>query len=181
MKKSLLEKMGLVEAVQEASVEVKETEAYSAVPVQENLNENIIDTIYENNEMTDKGISVYKVDDLRSTLPLETPEKTAKVIVSNLMKTLGLSVDAVNADAANRIDVLVGVKNCTLSQYDDEKAKLEASVQEMKEHIQEAEQKIAQLDADGVTVAATVDAEVTKIKKTLSFIGAEEVATSATE
>ena len=103
---NFFEKLGLVEAIpaQEPDLEYApgEPAVTNAAPVDVAPTvsmDDIIQEIYQANNLTDTSASVYKVKELIATIPPETPEKTSKPMILNLLGVLNLPIETIRADA----------------------------------------------------------------------------------
>ena len=175
---NLLEKLKLVEPINnsEEDMFVKHEEQAPVVTTDFSANAgtssaDIIEAIYNATDMEDKSNSIYRVKDLMNTIPAETPEKTAKVIVLNLLDTLGLSVDGVKTDSDSRLNALNGAMNATLEDNKAKQDELIAHIASLKEQIESDKQAIQSLVGDADSLKQAVEAEKNEIMAVLNFIG----------
>lgn len=177
---NLFEKIGLVERVEPdvSSMDMVDVETVSdAAPVQTPetaTEEEIIDAIYSATQMTDKSVSVYKVEELAATIPPEVPESTSKVMVVNLLHTLGLSIDSIFDDAQARIAALTETFNATIADNQKQQEELTDHINALKEQIESDKMKIQSLVQSGNELESAVKKEKAKISSILSFIGADK-------
>lgn len=68
--------------------------------------ENFINDIYENNELSDVSRSVFKVEELIKSLPKEMPTETKKTTVHSILQSFGLTVNEIISDADKRISII---------------------------------------------------------------------------
>jgi uncharacterized coiled-coil protein SlyX len=125
--------------------------------------------IYEKAGITDTN-SIFKVCDLKASLPQEIPSAQAKQTVLNIMKTMGVDLAAALLDADTRISALIGMQDVTCSAMKhtidenlQEIEKLQEQIDALKEENMEAEKSCEVLQK-------AVDSEVVKIKEIVAFI-----------
>lgn len=183
---NLFEKIGLVERVTPDidivdSVDVGAVSDAAPVKTSETATaEEIIDAIYEATQMTDKSVSVYKVEELAATIPSEVPESTSKVMVVNLLKTLNLSIDSIFEDAQARITALTDTFNATITDNQSQQKALTEHINDLKNQIESDKQKIQSLVQSGNELESAVKNEKAKISSLLSFIDADKKSTEVT-
>lgn len=185
---NFFEKIGLVESVppQEPDLEYAPAETLqpAAAPVSMpdgTDKSDIAAQIYEANDLTDTSTSVYKVNELLATIPPETPEKTSKTIIVNLLGTLGISIQSIQDDSAQRKTVLTDTLTATLHEYENERTTLLEQIQDYEAKIQANKEAIQQLIQNGDMLSTAVQDEISKIDATLAFIGASEVTPDAAQ
>lgn len=126
-KKSLFEKLGLVEGVAASEYDMPDTTNELRVcsgvgdhyingdfpedePVQAEVPEGDtidVQAVYETNGMNPAdAVTVYKIKDVIDTFPSEMPTKTKRATVKNLMATLGYDATAIISDAKQRKELL---------------------------------------------------------------------------
>lgn len=126
-KKSLFEKLGLVEGVAASEYDMPDTTNELRVcsgvgdhyingdfpedePVQVEVPEGDtidVQAVYETNGMNPAdAVTVYKIKDVIDTFPSEMPTKTKRATVKNLMTTLGYDATAIISDAKQRKELL---------------------------------------------------------------------------
>lgn len=131
-KKSLFEKLGLVEGVAASEYDMPNTTNELRVcsgvgdhyingdfpedePVQVEVPEGDtidVQAVYETNGMNPAdAVTVYKIKDVIDTFPSEMPTKTKRATVKNLMATLGYDAAAIISDAKQRKELLRAVGN----------------------------------------------------------------------
>lgn len=182
MKKNFFERMGLIESEEATPIPVVAQAAEHvacSIPVYDEVPCDLIQKIYEDNDLTNCDVSVYKVEDLMASLPKETPDKTRKIIITNLLATLKLGFDAINDDANERVNVLLAVKEQVIGKNNTSIANLKAEIQDMKAKIEEAEMLIEKTKAEINNVDTAIVMEVNRINDLINFITPEEVDVNA--
>ena len=185
---NFFEKLGLVEAIpaQEPNLEYApgEPAVTNAAPVDVAPTvsmDDIIQEIYQANNLADTSASVYKVKELIATIPPETPEKTSKPMILNLLGVLSLPIETIHADAEARIHALESTRDATLADYENQRNEYLATIAQMEQEIQTAKEQIQQLNQQGELITAAVQHEGDSIIDTLAFIGATEVTPDAAQ
>jgi outer membrane protein OmpA-like peptidoglycan-associated protein len=156
-KKSLFEKLGLVEGVAASEYDMPDTTNELRVcsgvgdhyingdfpedePVQVEVPEgDTIDVraVYETNGMNPAdAVTVYKIKDVIDTFPSEMPTKTKRATVKNLMTTLGYDAAAIISDAKQRKELLRAVGNDKMNALFDEMKSNDQQIESMKEQIE---------------------------------------------
>ena len=141
-KKSLFEKLGLVEGVAASEYDMPDTTNELRVcsgvgdhyingdfpedePVQAEVPEGDtidVQAVYETNGMNPAdAVTVYKIKDVIDTFPSEMPTKTKRATVKNLMTTLGYDATAIISDAKQRKELLRAVGNDKMNALFDKK------------------------------------------------------------
>lgn len=111
---------------------------------------------------------------MAATIPPEVPQSTSKVMVVNLLHTLGLSIDAIQKDAQERISALSGTFDATIADNQSQQEDLTAHINSLKEQIEADKQKIQSLVQSGNELESAVKNEKAKITSLLSFIGVDQ-------
>lgn len=114
-KKSIFEKMGLVEKVDDDY----DTESYTDQNFDETEEElpevntegvsqdNLIADIYTANDLTDMDKSIFKAEEIKATLPATMTTEAMKATVIGILSSFKLTAEGLAQDAADRI-VTVG-------------------------------------------------------------------------
>lgn len=137
----------------------------------ENLKyDDLISSIYTNNEMSDLSKSIFKVEELINSLPKEMVTKTKKDTVLSILSSFGLSVYDVTNDGVIRMNAL----NNTLCELTDMNNKdissCKSEVEKKKEEIAELERRIAALESDNVHCNTIITEEMRRIDNLINFI-----------
>lgn len=190
-KKSLFEKLGLVES--DEPVAAQETENVLRVcsgvgdhyiagdfpldepmPIQAEVPEGDtidIGAVYESNGMSpaDK-VTVYKIQDMLASLPSEMSNKNKKTTLKNLMGTLGYDSVDIQQDAQQRIELLNAAANQKTAALNDE---ITANSQKIEDYKLEIERLTAR-NSDAVqainSIIETVTTERHGIEGVLEFL-----------
>ena len=186
---NFFEKIGLVESVPTQPEEEPNLNcAFDVAPpvepaaVSPDVTPNdIVAQIYQANDATDTSTSVYKVNELLATLPPETPEKTSKTIIVNLLGTLGISIQSIQDDSDRRKALLSDTFNATMQDYENKRTALLEEIKDYEAKIQANKEAIQQLVQNGDMLSTAVQDEIAKINSTLAFIGATEVTPDAAQ
>lgn len=136
--------------------------------------ENIIEDIYEKNELSDRGKSIYKIEDLINSLPEEMVTETKKNTVKSTLGVFGLTVQEVCDDGEKRKNVLKHV----FAEINDENVKVidQAStrIEKLKIEIQEKQKLIEECNQKIDSTYTGISEEINKIDRLISFVGGNE-------
>ena len=181
-KKSLFEKLGLVESEGEmgqypSSTDLNPDDAgnffqtplvQAEVPAGDILD---VSAVYDANDMdpADK-VTVYKIQDMLASLPAEMPSKTKKTTIKSLMTTLGYNAADIQADAAQRIELLKTVGNDKANALFDEMNQNDGQIESMKEDIERLTNRNAEANAAIEKMSDVVKNEVKTIEDVLEYV-----------
>lgn len=197
-KKSLFEKLGLVEGVAASEYDMPDTtnelrvcsgvgDAYNnghfpeddptfgvtgtiraEVPEGDTID---IGAVYEANSMNPAdSVTVYKIKDVIDTFPSEMPTKTKRATVKNLMTTLGYDAAAIMSDAEQRKELLRTVGNDKMNALFEEMKNNDRQIESMKEQIEALTNRSAEASAAIDKIVSTVNSEVEMISSIEEFI-----------
>ncbi len=188
-KKSLFEKLGLVESDEPVGTPEFESELRVCngvgdhyingdfpedEPIQAEVPEGDtidIGAVYEANNMNPAdAVTVYKIKDVIDTFPSEMPTKTKRATVKNLMMTLGYDATAIISDAEQRKEVLRTVGNDKMNALFDEMKNNDRQIESMKEQIEALTNRSAEASAAIDKIISTVNGEVEMIDSIEKFI-----------
>ena len=169
----LLEKMGLVERIEEDPVIYEEDymeEDYVDVNTENVTQDNLITDIYNQNELSDLSKSIFKVEELINSLPKEMPNETKKTTVLSMLSIFGLTVDEVLADGEQRSCYV----KAALASITDENNEVinnnNASIEQKKLEIQELEKDNADRSIVIKNAEDKVESEVERINGLIKFL-----------
>ena len=192
MGKSLLEKMHLVERVSDGRDEnlppvddyayaadaepLPEPSVYGDAEVSgENYKEaggNFIASTYESKGLTDKEKAVFRIEQLRSTLPDTLPKEVQRESVKKMLDAFGISEYELIDNGRERIAVLTeGLKDYMTSRA-GEVSEMESQIDEAKILIQNLERCIKETREETKAVDLAVEEEVARIDELCKFIEA---------
>lgn len=197
-KKSLFEKLGLVEGVAASEYDMPDTtnelrvcsgvgDAYNnghfpeddptfggtgtiqaEVPEGDTID---IEAVYEANSMNPAdSVTVYKIKDVIDTFPSEMPTKTKRATVKNLMTTLGYDAAAIISDAKQRKELLRTVGNDKMNALFDEMKSNDQQIESMKEQIEALTNRNVEASAAIEKITNTVQDELKMISSIEEFI-----------
>lgn len=197
-KKSLFEKLGLVEGVAASEYDMPDTtnelrvcsgvgDAYNnghfpeddptfggtgtiqaEVPEGDTID---IGAVYEANSMNPAdSVTVYKIKDVIDTFPSEMPTKTKRATVKNLMMTLGYDATAIISDAEQRKELLRTVGNDKMNALFEEMKNNDRQIESMKEQIEALTNRSVEASAAIDKIISTVNSEVEMISSIEEFI-----------
>lgn len=179
-KPRLLERMGLVERVPEdteyetsevvdKTYETEET-AVSAESVDEVVKDTLISDIYAKNHITDLSSSIFKVEDVSKSLPMEMATDTKRSAVLGILSSFNLTATDVTADGENRVDVLESVQSQIQMENSAAIGDRKNRIEDLKSQIEVLNKEISDLESETETADDTINAEVKRIKDLINFI-----------
>lgn len=180
-KRGIFETLGLVERVPEEDsggyIERRytpggeeETEDLTEAESVEEVKDTLVADIYQNNNITDLSSSIYKVEDVMSSLPMEMPTDTKRKSVLGILASFSLTEESVSDDGTMRMEILESVKNQIKNKNDDEISMKVTNVENLKSQIESLQREISELQESTRTSQELIDAEVNKIQSLVSFI-----------
>ena len=180
MAKGFLERMGLVERVED-EIEVKVDMAeYSEEPEEEievetdNVSEdNFVTDVYTSNGLSDLSKSIFKVEEISKNLPATMPTDTMKASVIGILASFQLTAEDVIADGQKRQEII----NAALRKISEENEALisikQAEIEEAKKLIEECEKTIAACKQLMKVTEDKVEAESIRIQRLVDFVTVE--------
>lgn len=132
--------------------------------------ENIIQDVYEQNNIEDMSRSIYKVEEIIKTLPSTMPDSTKKVTVLNICKSFGLQVEELVEDASTRTTVLAEVATKVFNENTDAINCNNMKIEECKKIIEELEKENQEMTNEINVTKNEVEKESSKLLKLVEFI-----------
>lgn len=180
-KKSIFEKMGLVEKVvdeepYEDSYENQDFEEQEKLPevnTEGVTQDNLIADIYSANDLTDMDKSIFKVEEIKATLPSTMTTEAMKNTVFGILGSFKLTAEGLLEDANNRITIL---QSAHIAIKDDNNAIISertAQIEEAKRLIEGWQNDIAEHEKVIVNSSELIEAEIKRIDGLSTFIGGE--------
>lgn len=172
----LLDKIGkaLVEQVPDESELLMEFDSCDDVLEEVNVNldvkENIVNNIYEINNLLDTSKSIFKVEEAINSLPKNMVTEAKKTSVVAILSMLGLSDSIVSLDGEKRVDTLTAAKKLMNDATLKEIADMEMKIEEYKKNIAELEGNIAITKKEMKVSNSDIDSEIEKINSLITFI-----------
>lgn len=133
----------------------------------------LIDDVYSQNDLGDMSCSIFKVEELISSLPKEMATKTKRQSVLAILGNFGLSATDIVSDGKTRVTVLDGVKSKIDEECQSAIAEKEARIEELKQTIEVLSGEIAHEHEKNKKSDEIVSAEMSKIVSLIDFIGGE--------
>lgn len=168
---SFLKRLGLVEDEEQIVPVVTEPVQELAVEVDAEINSsvNVVDEIYAQNGLSDKGNSIYTVQALIDTLPDEMTTAKKQSTVSGILMVSGKSISDLLNDANNRIDTLCAARDKIVSDRTDEIMVANSDIEELKRAIEVATIKIKEAEDIIAATKQSVDEEIGAIDNLVKF------------
>ena len=180
-KKSIFEKMGLVEKVDDDY----DTESYTDQNFDETEEElpevntegvsqdNLIADIYTANDLTDMDKSIFKAEEIKATLPATMTTEAMKATVIGILSSFKLTAEGLAQDAADRTEVLKAACAQITKDNTDVIDERKTQIEEAKHLIEQCEKDIAEHEKVITDSVETINAEVKRITNLNTFLGGE--------
>ena len=168
---SFLKRLGLVEEEEQvvpvvtAPVQEQETEVDAEI----NSSVNVVDEIYAQNGLSDKGNSIYTVQALIDTLPDEMTTAKKQSTVHGILMVSGKSIDDLLNDATDRIDTLCAARDKIVGDRTDEIMVANSDIEELKKAIEVATIKIKEAEDIIAATKQSVGEEIGVIDNLVKF------------
>lgn len=177
-KKSIFEKMGLVEKVEAENS--YDTDSYEEQEIEEELPEvntknvgyeNIVSDIYsENNLMDNIDTSIFKVEEIKATLPTTMTTEAMQNTVFGILGSFKLTPEGLIEDANKRIEILQAARIGLVNENTDVINNCKCEIEELKQAIMDLEKNIAERESHIENVTKSVDNEVKRIDDLCNFL-----------
>ena len=174
-----LEKMGLVERVPKDETEEYETEEVytpgeevsevEAASVDE-VKDTLIEDIYAKNNLTDMSASIFKVEDVMKSLPMEMATETKRGAVLGILTSFNLTSTDVTEDGEKRIEVLKSVQAQIEADNNAEISLRIQKIEDLKFQIENLNKEVSGLEESTKTSNELITAEVKKVQSLVDFI-----------
>ena len=169
----LLEKMGLVERIDEEPVICDEdymVEEYVDVNTENVTQNNLIADIYNQNELSDLSKSIFKIEELINSLPKEMPNETKRTTVLSMLSIFGLTVDEVVADGEDRNTLIKAALVSITDENNDVINSNNVNIEQKKLEIQDLEKDNADRTIVIKNAENKVESEIERINGLIKFI-----------
>lgn len=175
---SWLEKMGLVERSEVETIPESEMVTpveETSVDVEISSDENIVEDIFSQNDLSDKSDSIYTVQALIATLPPEMTTVKKQATVSGILAVSGKSVSSLLDDAQNRLDILQAAQEKIISTRSAEIENANADIESLKGAIEAATIKIKENEDMIAATKKAIEEESAVITELMEFCNGMEV------
>jgi len=176
-KKSLFERMGLVQSIEEET-EVTENVLCENVPeeelevdVESVTQNNLIEDIYSCNSLSDYSRSIFKVEQLINSLPKEMPNETKKTTVLTILSSFNLTIEEIMQDAVNRQNIISAAYDEIVGENESVINNNDLEIEEKKMEIQNLEKDTASRKSVIHDTSEKINKELTRIKTLVDFVG----------
>ena len=168
---SFLKRLGLVEEEEQIAPIVTESvqDKEAEVDAEINSSVNVVDEIYAQNGLSDKGNSIYMVQSLINTLPDEMTTAKKQSTVAGILMVSGKSVSDLLNDATDRIDTLCAARDKIVSDRTDEIMDANSDIEELKKAIEVATIKIKEAEDIIAATKQSVGEEIDAIDTLVKF------------
>lgn len=166
----------LVEEVQEEIPVMEMDYEYDKVDVnvEEVSQENLIEDIYTNNNLSDLSRSIFKVEELINSLPKEMPNETKKATVLSILSSFNLTADEVIEDGYARENIIRSALNEIIAENENVIADNNATIEQKKKEIQELEKDNASRETIIKNTGDKIEVELKRISDLVAFVGGEK-------
>ena len=144
------------------------------VNTEEVSQDNLIEDIYSQNNLSDLSKSIFKVEELINSLPKEMPNETKKATVLSILTSFGLTVEEVLADAENRKAIVQSALAVIVKDNEEAIAENNVNIEQKKKEIQEREKENAYRESVIKNTDETIEVELKRISDLVTFIGGEK-------
>jgi TolA-binding protein len=131
----------------------------------------LIDDIYAQNNLADKSRSIFKVEELISSLPKEMATETKRNSVLAILGSFNLTATDVVTDGEERVRTLTSIKEQVNSDSTMTITEKEAMIEGLKKDIEALTIEIANEQEKTRISNETISAEVAKIEALVKFVG----------
>lgn len=133
----------------------------------------LIDDIYTQNNLFDKSRSIFKVEELISSLPKEMVTDTKRASVLAILGSFNLTATEVSEDGEKRIDILNDIKVQIDTDCQNAIADKEIQIEEFKKAIAALTVEIANEQEKMKKSDEIITSEIAKVGALIRFIGGE--------
>lgn len=176
---SLLEKMGLVERVGPEAVPVPEYDDSAYVEDIEVNTDNVgaqtfVSDLYASNELSDLSRSIFKVEEIRQTLPSTMPVDAKCQTVTGILNSFGITAGDAVSDAMKRKEVV----SIALNEINRETAqtvdKLDSEINELYKLAEEKKAEMQKVKNDYSLIEDEADKELARLQELVNFISSNK-------
>lgn len=133
----------------------------------------LIDDIYTQNDLLDRSRSIFKVEELITSLPKEMATNTKKASVLAILGSFNLTATEIVEDGENRLNVLDSVKTKVDTDSKTAIANKEAQIEELKKNIETLAVEIINEQDKMKKSDEIILSEIEKINALIQFVGGE--------
>jgi hypothetical protein len=133
----------------------------------------LINDIYTQNDLFDMSRSIFKVEELITSLPKEMTTSTKRASVLAILGSFNLTATEVVDDGENRLSVLAGIKDKIDADCKNAIADKEVQIEEFKKSIENLSVEIANEQEKMRQSDEAILVEMAKVEKLIKFVGGE--------
>lgn len=178
-RKTLLERMGLVERMDEP-VYRDEYDEDMEEPVEKEgkiyadstgvSSGSFIEDVYNESGLNNMEKSIYKVLEVSNNLPSTMPAEAKRTTVERMLLSFGISVSDVVSDASSRDEAISVMKDSKLHDLGGKVKALNAEIEELCAQVEEKRKEVQSLETDIDHIKDAAEAEQKKISELAEFI-----------
>lgn len=150
-------------------VDVHETQPDIEVSADIDSASNVVEEIYEQNNLADKSDSIYTVKALIDTLPAEMTTAKKQTTVAGILMVSGKRVDNLLNDAQNRVNILNIARDEIVVEKTTEIEEANRAIEALKEAIEAATIEIKEASEIIAATNKSVDDEIGAIDDLVKF------------
>lgn len=136
---------------------------------------NIIDEIYDQNDLSDKTNSIFTVQALIATLPPEMPTATKQATIAGILAVSGIKVETLLSDGDTRMSMLKAAESKITRERTAEIEIAKMDIEALKQAIESANIKIKEAEDIISAAQSSITDEVKSITNLIEFCkGMEE-------
>lgn len=136
---------------------------------------NIIDEIYDQNDLSDKTNSIFTVQALIATLPPEMPTATKQATIAGILAVSGIKVETLLSDGDTRMSMLKAAESKITRERTTEIEIAKMDIEALKQAIESANIKIKEAEDIISAAQSSITDEVKSITNLIEFCkGMEE-------
>lgn len=182
-KKSLFERMGLVERVGEPP---SEAPAYYDEPYPEidpepaveantakTVTDTLVDDIYANNNLSDMSQSIFKVEEVSKSLPDTMPTDTKRTAVIGILSSFQLTADELLEDAETRKKVIISAANTMMESRVQAIRDTKDIIEDLRKQIESCEATIKSHEEEHAFISQSTEAEIKRINALIDFLSVD--------
>ena len=138
--------------------------------VPEILGDELINSTYSDNDMSDLTRSIFTVEKFLNTLPKELPNDIKKTTVIGILQASNITVNEVCTDASNRINILESVKAKITDENGQQVSECSEKIEQLKAEIDALNNEIYTANNETAHASDLIMKEIDRISTLEKFI-----------
>lgn len=149
-------------------------EEYENAELNEVRTDTLIEDIYNQNDLSDKSKSIFKIEDLINSLPKEMVTNTKRNSVLATLEVFGLTVEDVSSDGERRVEMLSSILSKIVNDGNNTILSKETEIENYKKEIERLEKEISDTQTEIKTSEENINSEVKRIDSLICFVNGGE-------